>query len=156
MPKARPELLFINILISIDKIKRNIKGLSYVDFVTDEKTFAIVTREMQEIGESAKKFKSTPGPWHQLGIEWQDIVDFRNIVVHRYFGINPEIIFDIAITEIPELEKSVFNLLKQSSEKEYILEAIIGLRKIFDNIKRQETVDYLDHLANLISSKAVE
>ncbi|MBU1008088.1 DUF86 domain-containing protein [Candidatus Dependentiae bacterium] len=150
MPKARPELLFINILISIDKIRRNIKDLPYVDFVTDEKTFALVTREMQEIGESAKKLKNTPGSWHQLGIEWQDVVDFRNIVVHRYFGINPEIIFDTAITEIPELEKSVLNLLKQSSEKKYILEAITGLRNVFDKIKRQETVCYLNSLANLI------
>ena len=69
MHKTRPELFFINILISIDKIKRNIKHLSYMDFVTDEKTFALIAREMQEIGESAKKLKNTPGPWHQLGIE---------------------------------------------------------------------------------------
>jgi uncharacterized protein with HEPN domain len=151
MPETRPELLFINILISIDKITRNIKDLSYVDFVTDEKTFGLITREMQEIGESAKKLKQTSGPWHELGIEWQDIVDFRNVVVHRYFGINPEIIFDIAITEIPKLGTSVLELLKQSSEKKYILKAIDGLRKIFDKIKRQETVAYLDQLASLIN-----
>lgn len=151
MPETRSELLFINILISVDKIKRNVKHLSYIDFVTDEKTFALVTREMQEIGESAKKLKNTPGPWHQLGIEWQDIVDFRNIVVHRYFGINPEIMFDIAITEIPKLEKNVLNLLEQSSEKEYIIKAIAGLRNIFEKIKRQETMDYLDQLTNLFN-----
>ena len=150
MPKSRTELLFVNILISIDKIKRNIKHLSYMDFVTDEKTFALIAREMQEIGESAKKLKNTPGPWHQLGIEWQDIVDFRNIVVHRYFGINPEIMFEIVITEIPELENSVLNILTQSSEEMYILKAIAGLRKIFEKIKRKETVEYLDQLADLI------
>ncbi|MFH1644447.1 MAG: hypothetical protein ABIA74_04710 [bacterium] len=74
MPEVRPELFFINILISIDKIKRNIKELSYVCFVTDEKIFALVAREMQEIGESAKKLKNNPGPWHNTVIDWQEIV----------------------------------------------------------------------------------
>lgn len=150
MPDIRQELFFINILISIDKINRNVKELSYICFVTDEKTFALVTRELQEIGESAKKIKNNPGPWHGVGIDWKDIVDFRNIVVHRYFGINPEIIFEVAINEVPQLEKSVIKLLCQSQEKEYIFKAISGMREIFNKINRYKTIDYLDDLENLI------
>ena len=150
MPDIRQELFFINILISIDKINRNVKELSYICFVTDEKIFALVTRELQEIGESAKKIKNNPGSWHGVGIDWKDIIDFRNIVVHRYFGINPEIIFEVAINEVPQLEKSVIKLLCQSQEKEYILKAILGMREIFNKINRHKTIDYLDDLANLI------
>lgn len=150
MPNIRPELFFINILVSLDKIKRNVKNISYIDFVTDEKIFALVTREMQEIGESAKKIKRNPGLWNNTEIDWQDIISFRNIVVHRYFGINPEIIFEVAISEVPQLEKSILKLVCQSKEKTYILKAIWGMREVFNKINRKETIYYLDQIASLI------
>ncbi len=152
MPNIRPELFFINILVSLDKIKRNVKNISYIDFVTDEKIFALVTREMQEIGESAKKIKRNPGLWNNTEIDWQDIISFRNIVVHRYFGINPEIIFEVAISEVPQLEKSILKPVCQSKEKTYIIKAILGMREVFNKINRKETIYYLDQIASLIKN----
>ena len=55
MHKPRPELYFVNTLLSIDKLQRNIKNLSYEKFISDEKTFGFITRELQEIGESIRK-----------------------------------------------------------------------------------------------------
>ncbi|MFH1644448.1 MAG: hypothetical protein ABIA74_04715 [bacterium] len=72
------------------------------------------------------------------------------MVVHRYFGINPEIIFEVASKEAPKLEKNVIKLLCQSQRKEYILKAISGMREIFNKIDRHETIAYLDYLSNLI------
>ncbi len=39
MRERRPELYFVAILLSIDKIRRNIKNISYEEFIEDEKNF---------------------------------------------------------------------------------------------------------------------
>jgi len=55
MPRSLPELFFVNILLSIDKIQRSVKSLSYRGFAKNEVIFGFVVRELQEIGESVKK-----------------------------------------------------------------------------------------------------
>lgn len=150
MPRYRPELFLINILVSIDKIEQSLRNASYEDFVSNHEKFGSVVRELQEIGESARKLRDIPGPWLKIDVEWRKIIGFRNLVVHRYFAIEPEIIFEVATKEVVVLKKSIIAVLTESGEKEYISRIIAGTRKTYERIYRQQTLDFLDLLKEII------
>lgn len=146
MLKRRPELHFVTVLISIDKINRHMKDISYQKFVENETLFGFVVRNLQEIGEAVKKLIDTydlEGLFPDAA-DWRKIVDFRNMVVHKYFGTEPEIIFVVAREEVPVFESQVLNVLKKVSDKTLLIQAIEMTIPIYGKMKRVHTVEYLD------------
>jgi uncharacterized protein with HEPN domain len=50
------------------------------------------------------------------GIEWSDIVAFRNIAVHAYFAIEWPIVWVAATQDAPELQSRIAEILKNEYE----------------------------------------
>lgn len=48
----------------------------------------------------------------QPHIQWQNIVDMRNVLAHDYRGIDPEIVFDVITNELPILQTAFLLMLK--------------------------------------------
>lgn len=48
----------------------------------------------------------------QTSIEWQNIADMRNILAHDYRGIDPEIVFDVVVNELPKLKAAFIQMIK--------------------------------------------
>ena len=63
-------------------------------FLGDEKTIDAVTRNLEIIGEAAHKLPDEFKKKH-YHVEWKSIVGLRNRIVHAYFGIDPDIIWQI-------------------------------------------------------------
>ena len=95
-------LLLEDMLESSLKINRYTTGMSYNDFIVDDKTVDAVVRNFEIIGEAANRidpdFRST-----NPEIEWKRIRGFRNRIVHDYFGIDYGIVWDIIQNNLPEL-----------------------------------------------------
>jgi len=49
-------------------------------------------------------------------VEWQDIRDFRNLLIHEYFGVDPEIVWNIVQDDLPVLMDAVREILRGESE----------------------------------------
>ena len=49
----------------------------------------------------------------QQDIQWQNIVDMRNVLAHDYRGIDPEILFDVAKNELPKLKNAFIKMIKE-------------------------------------------
>lgn len=83
-----------------------VQGMSFEEFCHDRKTFSAVIREFEIIGEAVGKL---PAEFRQNypEVRWQDIKDFRNILIHEYFGVDLEIVWKVIQEELPILIHSV-------------------------------------------------
>jgi len=46
-------------------------------------------------------------------IEWKPIKGFRNISIHEYFGVNFQIVWEIAQNDLPFLKKQFSDIFKE-------------------------------------------
>lgn len=111
--KDRANLLAM--LDAIGKIQRFTKDLNTPDdFINDEETFDATLMNFVIIGESvARLSESLKG--HYSGIVWQKIKDFRNIVVHDYFGVDAAEVWQIIHKFLPVLKKELEDIVSRES-----------------------------------------
>ena len=104
-----------DILECIGKIKKYTKGVTFKQFSKDQKTIDAVIRNFEIIGEATKQLSSEMKNKYP-DIEWKSMIDFRNVIVHEYFGIDLEIIWNIIETKLTPLEKKVKEIIKNIKE----------------------------------------
>jgi uncharacterized protein with HEPN domain len=81
-----------DILEAIARIERFTTGMTYEQFVTDEKTHDAVVRNFTVIGEVAAKVPESIQLLHP-DVPWNKIVGMRNFLVHEYFGISTQVLW---------------------------------------------------------------
>lgn len=100
---SRDHQLFLeDIRMLCEKIVRYTKGMTFDQFLADEKTFDAVLRNLTVIGEAVKHLPMDVRERHPQ-VERREIAGFRDIAVHEYFGIDEEILWDIVQNEVPSL-----------------------------------------------------
>jgi len=99
-------LYLADILDSSVAILEFVRGLSYEEFCNDRKTCSAVIREFEVIGEAVGKLPDEL-KLRRSDVEWQDIKDFRNLLIHEYFGVDLEIVWKIIREELPVLMDAV-------------------------------------------------
>ena len=104
MSKRDPELLVKDILEAGQKIIAYTEGQNFEAFITDEKTIDAVIRNFEIIGEAANRL---PEEFKQRNaqLDWNRLRGFRNRIVHHYFGVDLEIVWQIKEVYLPELLK---------------------------------------------------
>ena len=68
-------------------------------------------REIEVIGEASKSV-SPALKAKNPEIDWRDMAGMRDHVIHRYFEINWNIVWDVIINEIPSLEPKIALMLQ--------------------------------------------
>jgi uncharacterized protein with HEPN domain len=136
MSRRRSELYLLDILIAIEKIERYHRKFSDAEsFYHDDMSFDATMRELQIIGEATKHLlrSGTLDDSHRV------IVDFRNLIVHEYFGVDAEEIWEILREELPPFRGRVEKLLKLS-DRDIVLEILEELSQV----KRGNTKSLLE------------
>jgi len=99
-----------DIQTAMSRIAEYIKDYSFPEFKKDYKTVDAVIRNFEVIGEASKnlpfeiKTKYPEVPWNEMYL-------LRNKVSHEYFGIDYEIIWDIATNYLPENKIQIDTIL---------------------------------------------
>jgi uncharacterized protein with HEPN domain len=101
-----------DILEATRKIMAYTGSLSKAAFLEDEKTFDAVVRNLEVIGEAVKKLPEDLRAKH-AAVDWKKIAGLRDILIHEYFGLDAEIVWDIVQTKVPVLDREIRSMLAQ-------------------------------------------
>ena len=101
----------LHISEAIDYVQDFLKNKSKDDFLSDTMLRFAVERQLEIIGEAANHL-SDDLKENFNEIEWRKIVSFRNFLVHEYFGIDIELVWDIATTKLLPLQTVVRRILE--------------------------------------------
>lgn len=99
-----------HILLEVDYLLDASKDLSFESFSSDETLRRAFVRSLEVIGEAAKKVPSDFRAAHP-DIEWRAMAGMRDRLIHDYFGIDYEIVWDVVCHRIPALQRQVSSLL---------------------------------------------
>ncbi|MFZ5341081.1 MAG: DUF86 domain-containing protein [Patescibacteria group bacterium] len=102
MSKREDTAIIQDIKEAIDRIMSYTSTMEYDDFLEDYKTQDAVIRNIEILGESAKLLSDEIKEKYQ-NIPWKDIAGTRDKLIHDYFGVNIDIVWNIAKNEVPLL-----------------------------------------------------
>ncbi len=101
------------------KVLHYTDGMSRKDFFSDEKTYDAVLRNLEIVGEAAKHVPADVRTRHPE-IEWKKIAGLRDFLVHAYFGVDDDIVWDIVDNKVRTLQIEIQRVL--AVESSYLAE----------------------------------
>ena len=153
MHKRLAEFFIIDVFVCIDTIYRYLKNIhNPIEFVSNEVVFKIVTHELEIVGEATNNLLKDTSIQHLVKPAWRDVVNFRNVISHEYFGLNFEEIFDIVTTEVPLFEQELLVLAQQIKHTENFVLALVETKKDLSRINRFEAIKCLQRLEQTLGS----
>ncbi len=105
-----------DILLSMQRISEYIAELDFQAFKKDYKTVDAVIRNFEIIGEASKNIPAEIKLKHS-NMPWDEMYRLRNRVSHEYFGVDYEIIWDIAINYLPENKIEIEEIIRKERNK---------------------------------------
>lgn len=79
-------------------------------FIADGKTQDAVLRNLEVIGEAAKNTSSAYKGAHPE-VPWKRVAGLRDLLIHRYFGVNLDIVWAVVEQEAPRLRAAIEAML---------------------------------------------
>lgn len=115
MPDRNIALFVDDIMDSICAIEDFTHQIGFDAFIADRKTYSATLREFIVIAEAMDKLPDVIKS-RRPAVAWRLIKDFRNFIVHEYFGVDPEIVWDAVKKELPILKKEMILLRQEIGE----------------------------------------
>ena len=104
-----------DILEAIHWIQEYMRGVTRENFGTDRMRFDAVIRNLEIIGEATKNVPDSVREKHP-NVAWRKIAGLRDILIHKYFAINIDIIWTIVQSNIPILKTEIQQILTEKNE----------------------------------------
>ena len=100
-----------DIIEAIHDIDSFVFGMEYEDFIADKKTVNAVIRSLEVIGEATKRI---PVDLRQKNpyIPWKEIAGTRDKLIHEYFGVDLQILWETIKNDLAPLEEAILSLQK--------------------------------------------
>lgn len=111
--EGRDYTLFLeDILDAIQKIEDYTKDFSFEMFRNNNMVVDAVIRNFEVIGEAANHIPKEIEKKYP-NVEWKEAVGFRNVLIHDYFGIDVEAVWDTIKNNLPSLKKHIAEALNK-------------------------------------------
>ncbi len=113
----KPNQIFLNhILDEINFLVKETESLKFEEFMQNEVLKRACSRSIEIIGEATRNL-STDFKRKYKDIEWKKISGLRDKIIHYYFGVNWDIVWDMIKNRLPELKEQVENILANVENK---------------------------------------
>lgn len=101
-----------HILDAIQQIREYTLGVSEDQFYTNRLVQDAVFRQMEIIGEACRNISMELRNQHPK-IPWHEMMGMRNRLIHAYFNISLEIVWEVVVNELDLLETEINAILKE-------------------------------------------
>ena len=109
----KDDLAFIeHILDSINAIEEFSKNMNKEKLMSNRLKQSAIVREIEIIGEAVKNISESLKDKHPE-IEWREIVGTRDKMIHHYFGVDLNIIWNIVKINLPDLKDKTLKIKKE-------------------------------------------
>ena len=86
------------------------KGITYEEFINDDKTMDAVIRNVEILGEAVKNItKDFTEKYPQ--VEWSEIARTRDKFIHFYFGLDRDVLWKIVTSDVPSLVEKLKDII---------------------------------------------
>jgi len=106
-----------HILHQIDLLLENTNDVTYEDFMSDEFFRNGCIRGLEVIGEAVKNLSSDLRKNHK-DVDWKRIAGMRDKLIHFYFGVNYDIIWQVIKDRLPDLREKIQAIIRELEETE--------------------------------------
>ncbi len=106
----RDEILLLDILIAARKAQRYIGEMGETEFRASDLHQSAVVRELQVIGEAARQISDEFKEDHPE-FDWQSMAGMRNRLIHEYFRVSLEVVWQTLREDVPDLVSAIEALI---------------------------------------------
>ena len=110
MDNIKNDKYYVSLIIDdIDKILKYTKDIPYEEFIQDEQLVDAILFRLIQMTENIKKLSVTFKEKYN-NISWNDIVGFRNRIVHDYGKTDYTIVYEVVSNDIVSLKELLLNI----------------------------------------------
>ena len=113
------QLFIKDALEAMESIENFVEGMTFEELTQDDKTSSAVIRKFEIIGEATKHVPEELKEKYSE-IPWKNMAGMRDRLIHAYFGIDCQLVWDTIKIEIPKIKKILNKIL-------------VDIRKVDDN-----------------------
>jgi uncharacterized protein with HEPN domain len=112
--------------LPIEYLRHILDEIAYIDsvlgntdkehFLADQTLRRSFVRSIEIIGEAVKNIPADFKSKHH-GINWKRIAGMRDKLIHGYFGVDYQLVWDVATTKLPELKDKISQIIDKEQAK---------------------------------------
>lgn len=110
--KKDPKIFLEHILESIEEIEKYSRKLTKEEFKKTTIVQDAIIRRIEMIGEAVKNLPpELTKKYHK--IPWREVAGMRDILIHEYFGVNTNIVWNTVKKDLPKLKEQVEKIVEK-------------------------------------------